>query len=64
MLLLMGPFVDLEHPAVKDGSLDRTFEQVFRDEVRHARSWQNSNLCDWLSFTKIRVESGFVRFAR
>ena len=42
MLLLMGPFVDLEHPEVKDGSLDRTFEQVFRDEVRYARGWQDT----------------------
>ena len=33
-VLLMGPFVDVEHPSIKDGSLDATFEQVFREQVR------------------------------
>ena len=33
-VLLMGPFVDVEHPSIKDGSLDVTFEQVFREQVR------------------------------
>ena len=32
-VMLMGPFVDVEHPSVKDGSLDVTFEQLFREQV-------------------------------
>ena len=35
-VVLMGPFVDVEHPSVKDGSLDVTFEQLFREQVRGA----------------------------
>ncbi|MCO5578485.1 hypothetical protein L7F22_032327 [Adiantum nelumboides] len=33
LLLLMGPFVDSEHPQIKLGAADRTFQQIFMDEV-------------------------------
>ena len=33
-LVLIGPFVDTEHPQVRTGSLDATFEQVFATQVR------------------------------
>lgn len=32
-VLLLGPFVDAEHPMVREGLLSATFDQVFRDEV-------------------------------
>lgn len=34
LLLLMGPFVDSEHPQIKLGAVDRTFHQIFQEEVR------------------------------
>lgn len=33
MLLLMGPFVDAEHPLVCSGALDETFEDVYQSQV-------------------------------
>ncbi|KAL5466791.1 hypothetical protein EMCRGX_G030940 [Ephydatia muelleri] len=33
VLILCGPFVDLTHDLVKDGNLDVTFEDIFRDKV-------------------------------
>ena len=32
-LVLLGPFVDVEHPAVSSGSLDVTFEDLFVAQV-------------------------------
>mmetsp|Transcript_4249 Transcript_4249/g.9247 ORF Transcript_4249/g.9247 Transcript_4249/m.9247 type:complete len:633 (+) Transcript_4249:69-1967(+) len=41
VLVLLGPFVDVEHPAVKDGRVDRTFEQLYKDEIlRRVSQWQ------------------------
>ena len=47
-VVLMGPFVDVEHPSVKDGSLDVTFEQLFREQVRGALegTWEDRGPCD------------------
>lgn len=33
MLLLMGPFVDVDHPHISSGLSDKTFNRVFQDEV-------------------------------
>lgn len=33
VLLLMGPFVDSEHPAAQDGSLEDSFEDLFQIQV-------------------------------
>ena len=33
-LVLMGPFVDVEHSAIADGSLPVTFEQLFATQAR------------------------------
>ncbi|KAH7286032.1 hypothetical protein KP509_33G056000 [Ceratopteris richardii] len=33
LLLLMGPFIDSEHPQIKQGTVDRTFEEIFAEEV-------------------------------
>ena len=33
--MLLGPFVDAEHPAVSSGALDITFEELFATQVRH-----------------------------
>lgn len=41
-LLLLGPFVDGEHPAVRGGLLEETFEQLFASRVRgcgHGVGW-------------------------
>lgn len=32
-LLLAGPFVDAQHPDIEKGLVDRTFQQIFGDEV-------------------------------
>ena len=37
LLLLMGPFLDEEHPLIRSGSLDEHFETVFEREVRLVR---------------------------
>ncbi len=34
-LVLLGPFVDAEHPQVSGGALDVTFEELFATQVRH-----------------------------
>ena len=34
LLLQMGPFVDSEHPQIKLGVIDRTFHQIFQEEIR------------------------------
>jgi len=36
LVVLLGPFVDTEHPAVKTGALDVTFEDLFANTVRAA----------------------------
>lgn len=41
-VLLLGPFVDAEHPMVREGLLSATFDQVFRDEVREERKDRGS----------------------
>eukprot|EP00850_Spirogloea_muscicola_P007858 SM000040S14870 [mRNA] locus=s40:722131:727097:- [translate_table: standard] len=33
LLILLGPFVDSEHPAVKAGSLEVTFERLFQQQI-------------------------------
>lgn len=33
VLLLLGPFVDVEHPAVASGALDVPFEALFQTQV-------------------------------
>ncbi|KAL8150091.1 hypothetical protein V2J09_019899 [Rumex salicifolius] len=33
LLILLGPFVDSEHPEIKKGILDRTFDDIFQHEV-------------------------------
>jgi hypothetical protein len=33
VLLLMGPFVDAEHPAIGNGQLDITFDDLFAAQV-------------------------------
>lgn len=30
----MGPFVDSEHPLIKQGLVDKTFKQMFHDEFK------------------------------
>lgn len=46
MLLLLGPFVDVEHPRISDGMLDITFERLFRDQVvGRLMSWQQGLQC-------------------
>lgn len=32
-ILLMGPFVDSEHPQIKSGTVDRFYEEIFQEEV-------------------------------
>lgn len=34
LLLLMGPFVDVEHALIANGSLDITFEELYDKQVR------------------------------
>lgn len=34
LLLLLGPFVDAEHPAIAGGLVERTFEDIFEQEAR------------------------------
>eukprot|EP00877_Chromochloris_zofingiensis_P003455 jgi/Chrzof1/1310/Cz10g02170.t1 len=46
VLLLLGPFVDVEHPRISDGMLDITFERLFRDQVvGRLMSWQQGLQC-------------------
>ncbi|KAI4368483.1 hypothetical protein MLD38_017037 [Melastoma candidum] len=33
LLVLLGPFLDSEHPLIKKGSTDRSFEEIFRVEI-------------------------------
>ncbi|KAL5717740.1 hypothetical protein ACHQM5_010709 [Ranunculus cassubicifolius] len=33
LLMLLGPFVDSEHPEIKAATVDRTFDDIFREEV-------------------------------
>ncbi len=37
LVVLLGPFVDTEHPAIKAGAVDKTFDAIFRDEVGRGR---------------------------
>lgn len=43
VLMLLGPFVDAEHPGLASGSADRTAEAVFREEVlRRLAAWRTA----------------------
>ncbi|XAR64436.1 DNA-directed DNA polymerase [Bertholletia excelsa] len=33
LLLLLGPFIDSEHPEIKKGTVNRTFEEIFHIEI-------------------------------
>lgn len=33
VLLLLGPFIDAEHPKIKSGSLDQRFQDLFEEQV-------------------------------
>lgn len=33
LLLLLGPFIDSEHPVIKNGTVDKTFEEIFSQEI-------------------------------
>lgn len=33
LLLLMGPFIDSEHPEIKKGTVNKTFDEIFRLEI-------------------------------
>ncbi|KAF7123078.1 hypothetical protein RHSIM_Rhsim12G0105700 [Rhododendron simsii] len=33
LLLLLGPFIDSEHPEIKKGTVNRTFDEIFRQEI-------------------------------
>ena len=33
ILLLLGPFVDAEHPHVKGGKAEQAFQDIFEDSV-------------------------------
>ncbi|CAL5433557.1 unnamed protein product [Camellia sinensis] len=33
LLLLLGPFIDYEHPEIKKGAVNRTFDEIFRLEI-------------------------------
>lgn len=33
VLLLLGPFVDAEHPLLAEGTVDLTFENIFESQV-------------------------------
>jgi DNA polymerase alpha subunit B len=35
VVILLGPFVDVDAPPVQDGTLDETFDTVFEKEVSH-----------------------------
>ena len=39
VLLLIGPFVDVEHSLIASGSLDVTFEELFETQVQSVASW-------------------------
>lgn len=34
LLILMGPFVDAEHPQIKNGTVDATFDHIFQEHIR------------------------------
>lgn len=29
----LGPFIDSEHPEIKKGTVDRSFDEIFRSEI-------------------------------
>ncbi|KAL6186378.1 hypothetical protein ACLB2K_042498 [Fragaria x ananassa] len=33
LLILLGPFIDSEHPEIKKGNVDRTFDDIFQFEI-------------------------------
>lgn len=39
VLLLIGPFVDVEHSLIASGSLDVTFEELFETQVQSVAFW-------------------------
>ncbi len=39
VLLLIGPFVDVEHALISNGSLDITFEELFEIQVLSCTNW-------------------------
>ncbi|KAG0455006.1 hypothetical protein HPP92_024298 [Vanilla planifolia] len=36
LLILMGPFLDTEHPEIRKGTLDRSFDEIFHVEILRA----------------------------
>ena len=45
VLVLMGPFVDVDHPMVQAGTFEASYEETFASEVRpHPKPCQNKNL--------------------
>ena len=54
LLLLMGPFLDEEHPHIRSGTLDEHFEAVFEREARFLMAFPlftqaTPDACFWLS---------------
>lgn len=45
LVVLLGPFVDVEHPAVRDCTINKTFDAVFRDEVSCELAGSGGNPC-------------------
>ncbi|KAM2018383.1 hypothetical protein ACFX1T_021332 [Malus domestica] len=33
LLILLGPFIDSEHPEIKKGTVDRSFDEIFQTEI-------------------------------
>ena len=55
-LVLMGPFVDVEHSMVADGSLPVTFEQLFAAQASFLTNLSISS--SWYSFSRhLRIHS-------
>jgi DNA polymerase alpha/epsilon subunit B len=55
VVVLSGPFLDCEHPAVAAGTLDETFESVFRGQVG-----QEKNLFRGLLLARSRLRQKYV----
>ncbi|CAN4090508.1 unnamed protein product [Withania somnifera] len=33
LIILLGPFIDSDHPEIKRGTVNRTFDEIFQDEI-------------------------------
>lgn len=33
LIILLGPFIDSDHPEIKKGTVNRTFDEIFEDEI-------------------------------